>query len=151
MKLTGVLGGSVFAFLFGYAVVGTVDLAQAQSICSCPAGSTNLGGGHCQTLSCPATATLGMDPAHPGSCRQPADTNTGFIDVPAISTISNATCHSATPNIGQIAASEQQLSFSTVPGVLGTRRDQLQGPLGSQPSAASPLAYSAFGDASLPG
>src|SRR5262249_8643177 len=49
MKLTRVLGGSVFAFLFGYAISGGVDFAQAQSICSCPAGSNSITGGRCQT------------------------------------------------------------------------------------------------------
>jgi hypothetical protein len=147
MKLTRARGGSAFAFLFGCvfgcAVFGGVDFAQAQSICSCPAGSTNLGGGRCQTLSCPAGSTLDLTT---GRCRPPRGDLT-----PPISTISNATCHSATPNIGQIAASQQQLSFSTVQGVLRTRRDQLQGSLGSQPSAASPLAYSpSNGDESAP-
>jgi hypothetical protein len=36
MKLRRILSGSVFALLFGYAVFGGVDLAHAQSICSCP-------------------------------------------------------------------------------------------------------------------
>jgi hypothetical protein len=135
MKLTRVLGGIVFAFLFGYAIFGSVDFAQAQSVCSCPAGSTNLGGGRCQTLSCPAGFTLVN-----GVCVGDSETSP-----PPIVTISNATCHSATPQIGQIAASQQQLSFSTVAGVLRTRRDQLQGPLGSQPSSTSPLmGYSTF-------
>jgi hypothetical protein len=143
MKLTRVLGGSAFAFLLGYAIFGGVDFAQAQSICSCPAGSTNLGGGRCRTLSCPAGTT--PDPARPGFCLQPADTESGFIDVAAIATDSNAACRAATPQIGQIAASQQQLSFSTVAGVLRTRRDQLQGPLGSQANPPSPLmGYSTF-------
>ena len=142
MKLTRVLGWSAFAVLFGCAVFGSTDFAQAQSVCSCPAGSTNLGGGRCQTLSCPAGTS--PDPARRGFCLERADTESGFIDVPAIATNSNATCHSATPDIGQIASSQQQLSFSTVQGVLRTRRDQLQGPLGTQPSAGSPLAYSTF-------
>ena len=135
MKLTRVLGGSVFAFLLGYAIFGSVDFAQAQSICSCPAGSTNLGGGRCQTISCPRGDTLTSD----GRC----DNGDGFD--PPIVAISNATCRAGTPQIGQIAASQQQLSFSTVAGVLRTRRDQLQGPLGSQPSPPSPLmGYSTF-------
>jgi Autotransporter beta-domain len=82
-------------------------------------------------------------PGEAGFCREPADNRAGFIDVPAIATNSNAICRSATPNIGQIAASQQQLSFSAVQGVLRTRRDQLQGSLGSQPGAGAPLAYSA--------
>jgi hypothetical protein len=129
MKLTRILGGSVFAFLFGSAVF--VDFAQAQSVCSCPAGSTNLGGGHCLILSCPRNLPLSGDLC--GTERP----------ILATRTTVNATCHSATPNIGQIAASQQQLSFSTVQGVLRTRRDQLQGSLGSPPTAGSPLAYSA--------
>jgi hypothetical protein len=104
--------------------------------------------GHCQTLRCQTGFTLAPTT---GNCVRPLRTELGPASIKPTGTIANATCHSATPNIGQIAASEQQPSFSTVPGVLGTRRDQLQGPLGSQPSAASPLAYSAFGDASLPG
>ena len=135
MKLTRVLGGSVFAFLFGYAIFASVDFAQAQSICSCPAGATNLGGGRCQTISCPRGDRLTSD----GRC----DNGDGFD--PPIVAISNATCRAGTPQIGQIAASQQQLSFSTVAGVLRTRRDQLQGPLGSQPSPPSPLmGYSTF-------
>jgi hypothetical protein len=135
MKLGRIVGGSVFAVLFGYAVFGSADLAQAQSICSCPAGSTNVGGGHCQTVSCASGILTG------GLCEQPAarDRAPPPPRPPTVTTF-NATCHSATPNIGQIAASQQQLSFSTVQGVLRTRRDQLQGPLDSQPGAAS--AYS---------
>jgi hypothetical protein len=134
MKFTSVLGWSVFAFLFGYAVFGNVDLAQAQSVCSCPAGSANLGGGRCQTLSCPAGFTLVR-----GLCA--GDDTAPF---PPTATTFNATCRSATPDIGQIASSQQQLSFSTVQGVLRTRRDQLQGPLGSQSNPGLPLAYSTF-------
>jgi Autotransporter beta-domain len=135
MKLTRMLGGSVLAFLFGYAVFGSVDFAQAQSICSCPAGSTSLGGGRCQTISCPRGDTLTSD----GRC----DNGDGF-DTPIV-TVSNATCRAGTPQIGQIAASQQQLSFSTVAGVLRTRRDQLQGPLGSPSNPTSPvLGYSTF-------
>src|SRR5260370_12560614 len=110
MKLTRVVGGSVFAFLCGYAIFGGVDFAQAQSICSCPAGATNLGGGRCQTLSCPAGFTLVNGLCEGDSSEPPAPT----------ATISNASCHAATPQIGQIAASLQQLSFSTVAGVLRT-------------------------------
>src|SRR5215469_10497439 len=135
MKVTTPFSSSAFALLFGYAIFGSVGVAQAQSICSCPAGATNLGGGHCQALTCPAGFTL-----QDGLCTAP-----GHDPVqPTVSTF-NAACHSATPNIGQIAASQQQLSFSTVAGVLRTRRDQLQGPLGSQSSPPSPLmGYSAF-------
>ena len=128
MKGTRVLSGSVFAFLFGYAILGGADFAQAQSICSCPASvppipaSVNLGGGKCQTFVF-------------------ADTDSGFAPGPII----NAICRAGTPQIGQIAASQQQLSFSTVAGVLRTRRDQLQGPLGSPSSPPSPLmGYSTF-------
>src|SRR5260370_18619113 len=128
MKLTRVLGRSVFAFLFGYVIFGSVDCAQAKSICSCPAGSTNLGGGRCRTISCPRNDILTPD----GRC----DNGDGF-DTPIV-TISTASCHAGTPQIGQIAASQQQLSFSTVAGVLRTRRDQLQGPLGSESSSTSP-------------
>jgi len=136
MKVTSVFYASVLSFLSGFAIIGGADVAQAQSICSCPAGSTNLGGGRCQTTSCPAGFT--PDPKLPGLCTRP-----GFDDVPVTVATSNATCHSATPQIGQIAASQQQLSFSTVAGVLRTRRDQLQGPLGSQ--STSPLTgYSTF-------
>src|SRR5215470_8482101 len=135
MKLARVLGGSVFAFLFAYAIFGTADHAQAQSICSCPAGATNLGGGRCQTLSCPAGFTLVN-----GLCE--GDDSEPF---PPTAVISNAACRAGTPQIGQIAASQQQLSFSTVAGVLRTRRDQLQGPLGSQANPPSPLmGYSTF-------
>jgi hypothetical protein len=140
MKLRRILSGSVFALLFGYAVFGGVDLAQAQSICSCPAGSTNLGGGRCQTLSCPAGLTLVGGLCEGGS--PPPDRAPPPARSPTVTTF-NASCRAATPNIGQIAASQQQLSFATVEGVLRTRRDQLQGPLGSQPGAASPLASSA--------
>jgi hypothetical protein len=128
MKVMGVFCGSVFSFLSGLAILGGVDAAQAQSICGCPAGSTNLGGGRCQTLSCPQGFNL------VGGLCVPSD---GTSVAPTV-TISNAACHSATPQIGQIAASQQQLSFSTVAGVLRTRRDELQGPLGSQSSSASP-------------
>jgi len=138
MKLTRVLGGGVFAFLFGYAIFGGGDFAQAQSVCSCAAGSTLVGGGRCQSqqLFCANGAPAISNPDTGGFFCQDESTPSPRV--------SNATCHSATPNIGQIAASQQQLSFSTVAGVLRTRRDQLQGPLGSQPSAGSPLAYSSF-------
>jgi outer membrane autotransporter protein len=137
MKLTRVLSGSAFAFLFGYAIFGSVDFAQAQSICSCPASpagvpaSVNLGNGTCQTfVAAPPTLDLAAFAPPPG-----------FRNGPII----NASCHAGTPQIGQIAAAQQQLSFSTVAGVLRTRRDQLQGPLGSQPSPPSPLmGYSTF-------
>lgn len=137
MKLTRVLGRSVFAALFGYAVFGSVDFAQAQSVCSCPAGSFNIAGGRCQTtaLFCANGAPAIQGEGGGFFCRDES------TPTPRIS---NGTCRSATPDIGQIAASQQQLSFSTVQGVLRTRRDQLQGPLGSQPSAGSPLAYSTF-------
>jgi Autotransporter beta-domain len=135
MNLTRVLGGSAFAFLFGYAIFGSVDFAQAQSICSCPPPPPNV----------PASVYLGN-----GTCQ----TFVALTDVPATfapppgfrnGAIINATCHSGTPQIGQIAASQQQLSFSTVAGVLRTRRDQLQGPLGSQSNPTSPLmGYSTF-------
>jgi len=127
MKVTRILSGSVFAFLFGYAIFGSVDFAQAQSICSCPAGFTNLGGGRCQS---PLLCRNGLPPDSEGFCSDESQPTR---------TISNATCHSGTPQIGQIAASQQQLSFSTVAGVLRTRRDQLQGPLGSQSNPTSPL------------
>src|SRR5579871_971922 len=121
-----VISGGVFAFLLGYAVLASVDLAQAQSICSCPAGATNLGGGRCQALTCPAGTFL-----EGGICAG------GEVSVPPTLRTFNATCHSATPNIGQIAASQQQLSFSTVAGILRLRRDELQGPLGSISSTAT--------------
>jgi hypothetical protein len=140
MKLTRVLGGSAFAFLSGCALLGSVDFAQAQSVCSCPASaagvpaSVNLGNGTCQTFVAappPPTTDRAFAVAPPP----------GFANGPII----NASCHSATPNIGQIAASQQQLSFSTVAGVLRTRRDQLQGPLGSPSNPTSPLlGYSTF-------
>ncbi len=138
MKLTRVFGGSVFAFLFGYAIFGGGDFAQAQSICSCPAGSNNIGGGRCQT-----TALFCAD----GSQALPSEGGGFFCrdeSTPSPRT-SNGACRAGTPQIGQIAASQQQLSFSTVAGVLRTRRDQLQGPLGSPPSPPSPLmGYSTF-------
>lgn len=135
MKVTGVFWGSVFSFLSGFAIVGGVDVAQAQSICGCSAGSTNLVGGRCQTLSCPPKFNL------VGGLCVPVEGRTR----PPIITISNATCRSATPQIGQIAASQQQLSFSTVAGVLRLRRDELQGPLGSQSNSTPPLSgYSTF-------
>jgi hypothetical protein len=142
MKWTRVLGGSAFAFLFSSAIFGSVDFAQAQSVCSCPASPPGvppsvLSGGRCQTF-VPApppttdTNVLALAPVSPPP---------GFNLGPVI----NATCHSATPSIGQIAASQQQLSFSTVAGVLRTRRDQLQGPLGSPSNPPSPvLGYSTF-------
>src|SRR5215831_6469512 len=133
MKLMRVLGASAFTFMFGYAVFGSGDFAQAQSVCSCPAGFASLGGGRCQSVA--LFCANGQMPNADGFCNDES--------VPT-HRLSNATCQSATPNIGQIAASQQQLSFSTVQGVLRTRRDQLQGPLGSQPSAGSPLAYSSF-------
>src|SRR5216683_5988469 len=126
MKVTGVFCGSVFSFLFSFAILGGVDVARAQSICSCPAAppgfpaSTNLGGGRCQTF---------------------VEGDGVFVPGPVV----NAICKAGTPQIGQIAASQQQLSFSTVAGVLRTRRDQLQGPLGSQWNSTSPLTgYSTF-------
>ncbi len=108
MKLTRALGGSVSAFLFGYAIFGSVEVAQAQSACGCPVGSFATEGGLCVAIS-------------------NSEERIFF----------NPTCK--TPQIGQIAASQQQLSFSTVAGVLRTRRDQLQGPLGSQSNPTSPL------------
>src|SRR5215510_15113401 len=106
MKLARVLGGSVFACLFGYAIFGGVDFAQAQSICSCPAGSNNIGGGRCQTT---ALFCANGAPAIP-------DEEGGFFcrdqSTPSPRT-SNASCRAGTPQIGQIAASQQQLSFST--------------------------------------
>ena len=126
MKLTRVLGGSVFAFLFGYAIFGSVEVAQAQAICGCDSNHFSIGRGLC----CPK----GTSP----------DGNTCFGDessTPATPEV----CRAATPQIGQIAASQQQLSFSTVAGVLRTRRDQLQGPLGSQSNPPSPvMGYSTF-------
>src|SRR5229473_911715 len=125
MKLTRVLGRSVFAFLFGYAIFGSVEVVQAQAICGCDSNHFSIGRGLC----CPK----GTSP----------DGNTCFGDessTPATPEV----CRAATPQIGQIAASQQQLSFSTVAGVLRTRRDQLQGPLGSQSNSTSPLAYSTF-------
>src|SRR6266849_7491719 len=113
MKLMRVLGGGVFAFLFGYAIFGSVEVARAQSACGCPVGSFVTEGGLCVVIS-----------------RSEQEI------------IFNPTCK--TPQIGQIAASQQQLSFSPVAGVLRTRRDQLQGPLGSQSNPTSPLAYSTF-------
>ncbi|HKD24991.1 MAG TPA: autotransporter outer membrane beta-barrel domain-containing protein [Xanthobacteraceae bacterium] len=138
MKVIRVLSGSAFAFLFGYAIFGGADFAQAQSVCSCPAGFSPVGSGRCQSqqLFCANGAPAIANPDTGGFFCQDESTPSPRV--------SNATCHSATPNIGQIAASQQQLSFSTVQGVLRTRRDQLQGPLGSQPSAGSPLAYSSF-------
>jgi autotransporter-like protein len=113
MKLTRALGGSVSAFLFGYAIFGSVEVAQAQSACGCPVGSF-VRGGLCVVISS-SEETI----------------------------VFNPTCK--TPQIGQIASSQQQLSFSTVAGVLRTRRDQLQGPLGSQSNPTSPLmGYSTF-------
>jgi hypothetical protein len=138
MKLTRVLGGGVLAFLFSYAIFGSVDFAQAQSICSCPAGSNSIGGGRCQT-----TALFCAD----GSQALPSEGGGFFCrdDSTPSPRVSNATCRAGTPQIGQIAASQQQLSFSTVAGVLRTRRDQLQGPLGSQSVPPSPLmGYSTF-------
>jgi len=114
MKLTGVLGSGVCAFLFGYAIFGSVEVARAQSACGCPVGSFTTEGGLCVAITSSEQAIF-----------------------------FNPTCK--TPQIGQIAASQQQLSFSTVAGVLRTRRDQLQGPLGSQSSPTSPLmGYSTF-------
>src|SRR6266436_7773229 len=126
MKLTRVLGRSVFAFLFGYAIFGSVEVAQAQAICGCDSNHFSIGRGLC----CPKGTSLDGDQCF-GSDSSSAAT-------PEV-------CRAATPQIGQIAASQQQLSFSTVAGVLRTRRDQLQGPLGSQPSPPSPLmGYSTF-------
>jgi Autotransporter beta-domain len=137
MKLTTVLGRSAFAFLFGWAIFGSVDLAQAQSVCSCPAGFSNIGGGRCQsqTLFCANGAPAIQTEGGGFVCRDESIPSPRFA---------NGTCRSATPDIGQIASSQQQLSFSTVQGVLRTRRDQLQGPLGSPPSSGAPLAYSAI-------
>src|SRR5437879_5975693 len=123
MKFTTPLGGGAFAFLFGCAIFGGVEVAQAQSICTCPARFQDVGNGLC----CPNGSSL----------------SDGFCS-PEGGTPIPATCRGATPQIGQIAASQQQLSFSTVAGVLRTRRDQLQGPLGSQSAPPSPLAYSTF-------
>jgi hypothetical protein len=137
MKLTRVLGGSVFAFLFGYAIFGSVDFAQAQSICSCPAGSNSVAGGRCQT-----TALFCADGSPPVQGEGGPFCRDESIPSPRIS---NASCRAGTPQIGQIAAAQQQLSFSTVAGVLRTRRDQLQGPLGGQANPPSPLmGYSTF-------
>src|SRR6266436_9115059 len=126
MKLTRVLGGSVFALLFGYAIFGSVEVAQAQAICGCDSDHFSIGRGLC----CPK----GTSP----------DGNQCFGN-DSSSAATPEICRSATPQIGQIAASQQQLSFSTVAGVLRTRRDQLQGPLGSQSNPTSPLmGYSTF-------
>src|SRR5262249_45950336 len=113
MKLTRVLGRSAFAFFFGYAIFGSVEVARAQSACGCPVGSFATEGGLCVAV---------------------VNDERVFF---------NPTCK--TPQIGQIAASQQQLSFSTVAGVLRTRRDQLQGPLGSPSNPISPvMGYSTF-------
>jgi Autotransporter beta-domain len=126
MKLTRALSGSLFAFLFGYAIFGTVDFAQAQSICGCDANHFSIGRGLC----CPKGTSPDGNQCFGNESSTPA--------TPEV-------CRAATPQIGQIAASQQQLSFSTVAGVLRTRRDQLQGPLGSPPSPPSPLmGYSTF-------
>jgi hypothetical protein len=125
----------VLALWLCFGIFGTTDVAEAQSVCSCPAGSTNLGGGRCQTISCPAGTTL-MDGVCLGGDQRATRPTT---------TISNGSCRSATPQIGQIAVSQQQLSFSTVAGVLRGRRDELQGTLGSPSTPASPvMGYSPF-------
>ena len=126
MKLTRVLGGSAFAFLFGYAIFGGVDFAQAQSICGCDSNHFSIGRGLC----CPKGTSPDGNQCFGNESSTPA--------TPEV-------CRAATPQIGQIAASQQQLSFSTVAGVLRTRRDQLQGPLGSQSNPPSPvMGYSTF-------
>src|SRR5216684_7155235 len=126
MKLTRVLGGSAFAFLFGYAIFGGVDFAQAQSICGCDSNHFSIGRGLC----CPKGTSPDGNQCFGNESSTPA--------TPEV-------CRAATPQIGQIAAAQQQLSFSTVAGVLRTRRDQLQGPLGAQANPPSPLmGYSTF-------
>ena len=133
MKVTTVLSGSALAFLVGCGVFGSVDVAQAQSICSCPSVANAvsspqlLPSGKCLNNVCNI-------PIGPQGC-----------DGSVVTTTTNAICHSGTPQIGQIAASQQQTSFSTVASVLRARRDQLQGPLGSPSVSSSPLmGYSTF-------
>jgi len=124
MKVTRIFSGSVFAFLFGYAIFGSVGSVQAQAVCGCGPNSFDVGGGLC----CPKGTRFDGE-----SC----------VGASSFQNPTNATC-AAIPQIGQIAAAQQQLSFSTVAGVLRTRRDQLQGPLGSQSASSPPLAYSTF-------
>jgi outer membrane autotransporter protein len=119
MKATSVLVGSAFSVVVICAILADVDAAQAQSVCTCPAGMKNLGNGLCER-------TGGDDdgddrdarPAIPGSCK------------------------SAVPSIGSIVATQQQSSFSSVGGMLRAKRDSLQGDLqGDVPPSVAVMGY----------
>jgi hypothetical protein len=111
MKAIRFLFAGIFLLLWNIVVPGQHDMAQAQALCTCPAGYPNYN---------PATKTC-------------ASTGYYIVTVPAI-------CGSNGFNVvGQVAASLQQNSFSTVAGVLRTARDRLQGngPAGSTTSGIS--------------
>lgn len=116
MRATRLFFGSAISFLSGFMIFGGADVAQAQSICTCPPPSFYVGGGICE------------------------------IPRGELAPITfNATCRAGTPQLGQLAASQQQLSFATVEDILRERRDQLQGPLGLPSTTSSPpTAFSAF-------
>jgi hypothetical protein len=165
MKPTSVLGGSAFSFSVtfavwvAFAVFCKVDVAWAQSVCSCPAGTVNLGNGHCDTISCPAHHHLSGGECWPDreDHHNEDHNNDGHNNdeshydwsrwsdwyhhrphpLSPIHTLSNGSCTSAVPSVGQIVAGQQQQSFFAVSGVLQGRRDALQGGVTPpRPSAA---------------
>jgi Autotransporter beta-domain len=94
-------------------MAATPARAQLAAGCACPAGYV---------------------PSGPTAC-------TGFLGVvPAICT--GATINQINQIVGQVAVSQQQLSFSGIQSVIQARRDQLQGAVGTARSTSSVSGYS---------
>jgi hypothetical protein len=140
MKVTRVLVTSTFSVFVACGVLGNVNVARAQSVCTCPAGSKNLGNGHCQAFICPPGHHYGTVHEHSGCL--PDNEDHDFDDdhprTPGLGAPFNASCKSADPSIGQIAASQQQSSFAAVGGMLRAKRDGLQGGV-TPPRPATPV------------
>jgi hypothetical protein len=141
MKVTRVLVRSALAFWAGMAVPGDVDVAWAQSVCTCPAGSAYLGNGKCATLVCPPGHHYGTVNQHNGCWPNvnDHDNDDDHPTTPFHGAQFNATCQSAVPSMGQVIALQQQSSFGAVSGVLRAKRDTLQG--GATPPVRPVMGY----------
>jgi hypothetical protein len=147
MKVARIVITSLFSLWAGIAVFGQADVAQAQSACSCPAGTKSIGNNQCQSQTQTQTC-----PRHRGDTlvgKQCQTTGNLFDDddlyQPTLVTqtfVTPATCRNVVPQVGAIVATQQQSSFGTIASVLRGRRDALGGGI---PGGVRPLSPAVWG------
>jgi outer membrane autotransporter protein len=121
------LFGSAVCLCASLAVVARPGNAYAQAVCTCPAGSKNLGNGQCQAFVCPIGHHLGTVNQLSGCLpnRNDHDFDDYHPKPPELGATFNGACRTAVPQIGQIVGQQQQSSFGMIAGVLQARRDAL--------------------------